>query len=547
MFRGSDMKSKSLRRAAACLAIAGFAAAGGISAANAQAYLDDVRYGGSLYGRAPLLAVVGLSEQRISIYDETGKISESPVSSGATGYETPAGIYSIVQKEEEHYSSLYDDASMPYMERITWTGIALHAGELPGRPASHGCVRLPHSFAQQLYQITKLGMRVIVVPEDIAPAPIAQPALFTPRVPSKDKAADVQEGAPSAIRVAGTPARASPAQANLLDRLRLIASAKTAEAEAAARREKEARGVATRAAAGAAQAARLVRGTEDNLAKAENELKNAEQALEKAKSSAQTAQAEKAKAQALARIDALKAQLPALKADAQSKSDAAARAEQDAQAAATVTTAATEAAVAANRNMSPVSVFISRKTQRLYVRKANQPVFEAPVLIRDADKPIGTFIYTALNSAGTSDSMRWNVVSMYKNGSAAGDVQKQQGRGKARRSNPGAAADVAGAQAALDRLTIPQEAVDLVSETVLPGSSLIISDEGPSMETGKDTDFVVVMSGEPQGGMTIRRRSTNTWARRDDYQNPWEGPFERSVRGRRSPENGGFLFFPGGW
>ena len=90
----------------------------------------------------PMLAVVGLREQRLVIYDSTGaRMLDTPVSSGADGYETPPGIFSVVQKEVDHTSNLYDDASMPFMQRLTWTGIALHAGALPRYPASHGCVR----------------------------------------------------------------------------------------------------------------------------------------------------------------------------------------------------------------------------------------------------------------------------------------------------------------------------------------------------------------------------------------------------------------------
>ena len=100
---------------------------------------------------APVLAVVSLSRQRVTLYDADGWIMRAPVSTGRTGYETPAGIYSILQKKVEHYSNLYDDASMPHMQRITWSGIALHAGALPGYPASHGCIRLPPRFAEQLY------------------------------------------------------------------------------------------------------------------------------------------------------------------------------------------------------------------------------------------------------------------------------------------------------------------------------------------------------------------------------------------------------------
>ena len=171
------MTFRPLSSCVAVLLIAGLVLASGASARGRHDD-DDDSFVPSRPAGAPLVAVVGLAEQRISIYDAKGKIMESPVSSGQPGYETPAGIYSIVQKEEEHYSNVYDDASMPFMERITWTGMALHSGVLPGYAASHGCVRLPYEFAERLYDVTSLGMRVIVVREEIAPAEIAQPFMF---------------------------------------------------------------------------------------------------------------------------------------------------------------------------------------------------------------------------------------------------------------------------------------------------------------------------------------------------------------------------------
>ena len=108
----------------------------------------------------PIMAIVSLSNQRVTIYDADGWILRAPVSSGQTGYETPAGVYSIIQKEEEHYSNLYDDASMPFMQRITWSGIALHAGPLPGYPASHGCVRMRYEMAWDYYGSPRGGARV---------------------------------------------------------------------------------------------------------------------------------------------------------------------------------------------------------------------------------------------------------------------------------------------------------------------------------------------------------------------------------------------------
>ncbi|HEX9320833.1 MAG TPA: L,D-transpeptidase family protein, partial [Xanthobacteraceae bacterium] len=114
----------------------------------------------------PIMAVVSLSNQRVTIYDAIGWIMRAPVSSGRKGYETPAGIYSVIQKEIEHYSNLYDDGYMPFMQRITWSGIALHGGPLPGHAASHGCIRMPVEFAERLFDLTRIGMRVIVARND---------------------------------------------------------------------------------------------------------------------------------------------------------------------------------------------------------------------------------------------------------------------------------------------------------------------------------------------------------------------------------------------
>src|SRR3974390_3420759 len=126
------------------------------------------------------MAIVSLQRQRITVYDAKGWILRAPVSSGTTGRETPAGVFSVLEKDKDHHSNLYDDAWMPNMLRITWSGIALHGGPLPGYAASHGCVRLPYGFAEKLFDKTWIGMRVIISPNDAAPVEISHPALFTP-------------------------------------------------------------------------------------------------------------------------------------------------------------------------------------------------------------------------------------------------------------------------------------------------------------------------------------------------------------------------------
>src|SRR5688572_5058575 len=117
----------------------------------------------------PIMAIVSIQSQQITLYDAEGWILRAPVSTGAEGRETPAGIFAVVEKKKDHRSNMYDDAWMPNMHRITWNGIALHGGPLPGYAASHGCVRLPFGFAEKLFDKTKIGMRVVISPDDTAP------------------------------------------------------------------------------------------------------------------------------------------------------------------------------------------------------------------------------------------------------------------------------------------------------------------------------------------------------------------------------------------
>jgi hypothetical protein len=460
----------------------------------------------------PLLAVVALKEQRISVYDAKGKIMESPVSTGQTSYETPAGIYSIVQKEEDHHSNLYDDASMPYMERITWSGMALHAGVLPGYPASHGCVRLPHDFSESLYDVTSMGMRVLVVREDIAPASVPQPFMFG------GEAAKTEE---NALRVGVSQTSYSPAPKS-------NPAAKAAEAEAAARRVRELRLGASKRAQESAAAARALRAADDALSKAEAESKALERSLEPA-SPEKITEAEPARAHASSKIEAAQTQLAAAREQAKAKADAWAQTQAEIKAADLVLTAALKAAEDARHNLAPVSVLISRKAQRLYVRKNNIPIFEAPVLIRDASKPIGTFVWTALESDG-AEGMRWNMVSMYKDALHIEPTAMAKQGSAISRHGQGSPADTEAAESALKRLRLTDESIERISEVVLPGASLIVTDEGPSIETGKDTDFVIFMSGEPQGSLAIRAHHRDGYSRRgDDDDDAW---FSSPRRGR---------------
>ncbi|WP_162301360.1 L,D-transpeptidase [Cognatilysobacter segetis] len=133
----------------------------------------------------PLLIVVSLPLQQLHVYRNGVRIGASSISSGKPGHETPVGLFTILQKEVEHYSNLYDSAPMPFMQRLTWDGVALHAGVVPGRPASHGCIRLPEAFAKALFNATRTGDTVIVTDRQAQPG-IAAAGEVLRGLPSSD-------------------------------------------------------------------------------------------------------------------------------------------------------------------------------------------------------------------------------------------------------------------------------------------------------------------------------------------------------------------------
>jgi hypothetical protein len=401
----------------------------------------------------PIMAIVSIKSQQVTIYDADGWILRAPVSTGIKGRETPAGIFSVVEKDKDHHSNLYDDAWMPNMERITWSGIALHGGPLPGYAASHGCIRMPYDFAENLFGKTHIGMRVIIAPDDAEPVAFSDPKLFVP----------------NADALAAAPARA--------DKLAL-------EAADAAKAADEAKTAAAAAAREAAAAPAALHKLEFLKTRADAELAFAEKVLAAAKTDQDKARTEDARQKVAAKATDLDTQLDAAKADAQAKRDAAAAAQTAAKAAEVKRTETAAAARDAKLALDPVSVFISRKTKKLYVRRGFQATIEVPITIRDPDKPIGTHIFTAV--ARTDTGLRWTAVTIDD-----GDDAKD----------------------ALDRISIPQDVLDRIAPTAAPRTSLIISDEPPNREQNYRTEFVVVLNNQPQGGLAIRKPASDMVAR----------------------------------
>jgi len=137
----------------------------------------------------PIVVLVSLVEQRAYVYRNGVEIGFTTISSGKSGHETPTGVFVILQKDKDHHSSKYNNAAMPYTQRLTWDGVALHAGGLPGYPSSHGCVHLPSKFSEELFAVSPMGMTVVVVDERTAPGQIAHPPGFAPIDPATGVAA----------------------------------------------------------------------------------------------------------------------------------------------------------------------------------------------------------------------------------------------------------------------------------------------------------------------------------------------------------------------
>lgn len=308
---------------------------------------------GAPYG--PLQVVISLKSQSLKVYNGSGtQIASSRISSGREGYETPTGVFSILQKNEEHYSNLYDDAPMPYMQRLTWSGVALHAGKLPGYPASHGCIRLPHAFAVKLFEMTRMGGRVIVADGAPVPAAIRHPVLDAVAKPAPKDSDDREPG----------------------------------------------EAIADVAMTGALRLSRT--GVEVKVADASGTIGG---------------------------------RLPAIIRGA-----------------------------APQRRTGPVTVLISRREGRILVQRDGDTLYDRPIRISDAGRPIGLHVFTVGGIDSNSQGARWLVTSLM------GEV---------------------GARLALERVEIPADIAAHVGPMLTAGSTLMIADGGVSPETTRGIDYIV--------------------------------------------------------
>jgi L,D-transpeptidase catalytic domain len=338
--------------------------------------------------QGPVHIIVSIAKQRVTAYANGTLVGRAPVSTGVPDHPTPMGIFAVISKSRWHVSNIYSGAPMPYMQRITWSGIALHAGKLPGYPASHGCIRLPEHFAARLWGLSKIGARVIIARDEVAPVAIAHPRLPVPKKPQNKPADALVAAAPAAGKI------------------ELVASVEIASKVGDGMKE-----------TGAIKPAPLADIVE---------------------------------------------------------------------------------VMPRPQRRGPVQVFVSRKQGKVFVRQDFKPLFEAPVTITEPDRPLGTHVFTAMQIQEDGAAMRWTAVTIPSGYARARDRDGKRDTKLSRAKQEKAvkfATELAAAPtaaAALDRIEMPQAAIDRIAELLAVGSALIVSDNALSDETGIETDFIVL-------------------------------------------------------
>ena len=462
----------------------------------------------SLRPPGPVLAVVSLAKQRIQVYGSAGLLAESAVSSGVAGHRTPPGVFTVLEKRRFHFSNIYSGAPMPYMQRLTWSGIALHGGVVPGYPASHGCVRLPHKFAPEMWGITTLGTRVVVAPDNPVVAPIEHVRLPAPRFlplppgvgEPTGKGAEVASAPGDTLTDAGAP----PASSKLLNPVERAKAMRTFVAKDAATKAKSAKLAVETAAAKADEARRAtaaLRAADYVLVLARRRHESATRTAETAAArGADTATAPAAAVTAAERakeaLSAAAADLAAAERETEEASLIEAVALEGSAAAAAVVIetehARREAAAAlklSDRADAPISILVSRKAGKIFIRQAWMPIHEASVTFKDDGPAFGTHVYLAVGPSADSETMSWLSVSLPP--SAA---EPPRARGKAvAQTTPALAPPSETAASVLARFELPAATKRFIEERLWTGATLIVSDVGASPhETGLHTDFVLL-------------------------------------------------------
>jgi lipoprotein-anchoring transpeptidase ErfK/SrfK len=492
--------------------------------------------------QGPLIIAISIEKQNLKIYDANGFYAQTPISTGMRGHPTPMGVFSVIQKHKFHHSNIYSGAPMPYMQRITWSGVAMHAGVLPGYPASHGCIRMPMAFAVKMWGWTKMGARVVVTPGEMTPASFSHPLLVAQKAQpvaaeepkldalpaaKSDKASDAgltdrPEASKLAMARASLELRSSighddgvkPAMAASSPTIPLREQTRTADASSAmppthasvtmtdasggnsspraeSAEAKPAEPAKSETANFAAEPATAKR---DETASSDDkpvEAKPSEAAIAEVKPAATGASDDSNKT-----LDGVKT--TASKADAamsDDKPDESVKAATDVlgvpavkkdqgrpDSEKAVVLKPAPAIVAAPRRSGQISVFISRKDSKLYARQNFAPLFDVPVTIAPSDRPLGTHVFTAQADKNDGNVLHWSVVSLPVRMRYA--ERRDEDERDLRRHKMAAAVALKAMPVtdspteALDRLAIPADAMARITDALSTGGSIIVSDQG---------------------------------------------------------------------
>ncbi len=400
----------------------------------------------------PLKIIVSLKKQRLDVYRGADLISSSRVSTGKPGHETPAGVFSILQKRKWHRSNIYSNAPMPYMQRLTWSGIALHEGYLPGYPASHGCIRLPGKFARQLFSTTNIGAHVLVTKDETAPSPLAHPVLLQPR-PLTLLTMDAREGLRNWTRKTKPGRYWVP--------------------------------LPVRAPAGRSDIASAAPGEDANMPRPAQSVTPEEASLRMADLEYDLEQLKfyAAKSSEPLRILITQRQGPEQVRDVQrllaklgydpgpadgylgQQTRTALKAFEHARGFEAVGEMTPDLINALYREVSEKPA----PTGHLYVRQGFDPLFDAPISILDPQRPLGTHLYSVLGFEPWDSRATWLAMTA-----------------------DGTADDTA--STALNRIAIPETVRERLEKLLTPGSSIIITDGGLGPLTSDESGFVVLIN-----------------------------------------------------
>ena len=519
--------------------------------------------------KGPVQLVISLPNQRVTLFKAGKKIASAPVSTGKAGLRTPSGIFSIIQKHRRHYSNLYGGASMPNMQRITWSGVAMHAGSLPGYPASHGCIRLPHRFSRKLFGYTQMGDHVIVAQGNLVPRSITHNMLFQP-VPSSDQLGPRVALEKRATRNTGAANPAgnleTPRISDLVQNNGRVYNTSANDPDWAAASSAQAATITVLKQLAAPDAAVAGEQTHDTQSILRRHLiqkmrdrqwpKDAQRLLKrlgiyKGKVDGDpgrvtiwaikrfqsglgmpvTGKIDKDLILTLNRLSGKEIDLsfknvklphsdaPLRILITRKKSHETSKLAQELLNRLGYDTGGIDGAlgkmsIAAIRDFQKLhelrvtgelngslmtalykATGIKKPGEwHLYVRQEFLDMFDAPVDVRDSSKPVGTHLYTAMHFEKDATETKWTSMTLRARSGYARRKCKWNRRDQRRvcTSIPAPAVSSTSASKVLDRIDIPADIRSIISELLTPGSSMVVTDNGISHETGKGTDFIIL-------------------------------------------------------